>query len=550
MKLRALAVVVAIAVGTLLAAIAAGGAPAAAAAPGTYTITTCSPGTSAGAWQSVNPVPAAMTAGNLCGNGTPAIGPPDTGSITDTGALFGEDIIGSDTFVPNGDQAGWQLTPPTGVTITSISYYGSFETSVSSGGWLAGLLINGQPLGAPGISCVTGLNTADCDCRTNLDDTSPCQVLNDQVPQIENNLNATSLFFGVECLQIQNAPTCAAASSGSHGAEADLYSAQVTLVESAQPQVQDEVGGLWGSGPVWGTVPLTFSATDPSGIARVDALDSSGDDVDDVQESCTYAAVQACPELPSGELQVNTLEIPDGQQQISLKLTNAAANTTVVRGPTVVIDNNGPPAPSSLTAVAANTTSDAIDLSWSDPATPPEPVQDADAQLCQTACQNPVQISTSGGAQITAPAAGTYTVRVWLTDSAGRGSAAQAATTSVTVPAQTTTPSSTTTTTTSSTTSSPPPPCKPESKCPVIKVKSATWANGRLSLTIARLPKHDRLQITIIYAHKPKRTVTTTKSKLTVTTARPRRLVLRTFDGERQQGATVTVTKLARNGRG
>ena len=82
---------------------------------------------------------------------------------------------------------------------------------------------------------------------------------------------------------------------------------------------------------MWGTVPLNFEANDPSGIARVDVLDTSGGDVDDVQESCTFAAVQACPELPSGQLQVNTEGMPDGQEQVSLKLTNAAGNTTVSR---------------------------------------------------------------------------------------------------------------------------------------------------------------------------------------------------------------------------
>ena len=44
-----------------------------------------------------------------------------------------------------------------------------------------------------------------------------------------------------------------------------MYSAQVTLVESDQPAVQDEGGGLWGSGPVWGTVPLTFDGERPVG---------------------------------------------------------------------------------------------------------------------------------------------------------------------------------------------------------------------------------------------------------------------------------------------
>ena len=65
------------------------------------------------------------------------------------------------------------------------------------------------------------------------------------------------------------------------------------------------------------------------------------------QQSCAFSQVQACPELPSGQLQVNTLELPDGARARQLKLTNAAGNTTVVQGPTVVVDNNGPPAPSS-----------------------------------------------------------------------------------------------------------------------------------------------------------------------------------------------------------
>ncbi len=350
---------------------------------------------------------------------------------------------------------------------------------------------------------------------------------------MQSDLAASSVFFGVACDQVQNGTQCSPASSVSHNAEADLYSAQVTLVESTEPQVENVGGGLWGGGPAWGTVPLTFNAIDPSGIARVDVLDSSGSDIYDVQQSCTFSQVQACPELPSGEVQVNTLEIPDGHQQISLKLTNAAGNTTVVQGPAVVTDNNGPPAPSSLTASAASTKSDVIDLAWSDPANPPEPVQNAYAQLCQASCETAVQVNASGGAQITAPAAGTYTVRVWLTDTAGRGSPANAATTTVPVPAPTTTTPTK-------------PPCKPASKCPVFKVSSATWAKNRLRLMIAKLPKGDRLQITIYYPHKPIRTITTTKSKLTVTTALPKRLVLRALKGKRQQGATVTVTKLGR----
>lgn len=539
--MRALTLAIVLALGALTGMLTGGSPATAAGTPGSYTITACSPSTTAGAWTSVDQVPAAMSVGNLCGNGTPAIGPNQ--QLTETGSLYGEDLIGSTTQVPNGDQAGWELTAPTGVTISSISYYGSFATNGGSG-WLAGLVVDGQPL--PNV-CQTNLATTDCDCRLNLENTSLCQVLNSQIPQVESGLDATSLFFGVECDQVEGLVSCTPDESGPHFAEADLYSAVVTLSESAQPTVGGESGGLWGSAPVWGTQPLSFDATDPSGIARVDVLDAQGSDIDEVQESCTYNQVQECPELPAGELQVNTLNIPDGQQQISLKLTNAAGNTTVVQGPTLVIDNNGPPAPNSLSATAASATTDAINLAWSDPANPPEAVQDAYAELCSSSCGNPIQINTTGGAQITAPTAGLYTVRVWLTDTAGRGSSQNAATTTVTVPAPTTTTittTTTTTTTTATTTSQTKPPCKPTSKCPVFKLTSASWTKGRLTLTIAKLPKRDRLKITMSYPHRPRRTVTTGKTKLVITTARPSRLVLTALDGTRQQGAAITITKL------
>jgi hypothetical protein len=38
--------------------------------------------------------------------------------------------------------------------------------------------------------------------------------------------------------------------------------------------------------------------------------------------------------------------------------------------------------------------------------------------------------------------------------------------------------------------------------------------------------------------------MTTSKTKLTITTTRPSRVVLEALDGKRQQGATVTITKL------
>jgi hypothetical protein len=534
MRLRTLAAGLVAVLGALAGALAgglgAGPAVALAQPSGSFTITACSPGTSAGGWTVVNPFAGTQnppdTAGNQCGNGTPADGPNDT--ITDIGALFGEDSIGSTNFVPGppapDNEAGWQLSAPAGITITSISYYASFATATGAIGWTAGLQVDGQPYAA---TCNQNLSqTTSCDCRTN---PSPCQVLNMQTPIIESNLSAGSLFFGVSCNPTMGLTQCGPGGT-QHDAQADMYSAKVTLQEQGGPIIQQEGGPLWGGGPVWGTEPVTFNGSDPSGIAQVYVQGSNGT-VQSTPQSCSYSQIQACPELPNGQVQVNTAQLPDGSDQISLVLANAAGNTTAVQGPAVVVDNNGPPAPTSLTATAASRSSNAINLAWSNPSNPPEPVQTAWAQLCASSCGTAIQLTPSGGAQITAPAAGAYTLRLWLTDTAGRGGSGNAATTTVTVPAATT-PTTTVTTTV------PTPTPKP-----VFKVKRSTWTHGRLMLVITGLPRGDKLQITLSYRHARRRIVTTNRSRITVKTTRPSKAVLEALKGKRRHGATVTLTK-------
>jgi hypothetical protein len=290
--------------------------------------------------------------------------------------------------------------------------------------WLAGLLsANGAQLDA----CETG----------------PCSKPNNQVAVTLTGLSTSGLFFGIECEPVAPDTDCLAGGS-EHYAQADMYSAKVTLSETATPSVSNLAGALWGGGVVAGSEPVTFSTSDPSGIAQV-ALDGPDGQIALQPQSCDYSQTQPCPQLSSGSLEPNTTEMHDGAQTLTLLVTDAAGNTTPVQSPTVVVDNNGPPAPQSLTATAVGGGSDTIDLSWSDPANPPQPVSGAFAQLCQTTCGTAMPLNGSGGAQITAPAPGTYTIRLWLIDQAGRGSAANATTTAVTVPppVPTTPPSST-----------------------------------------------------------------------------------------------------------
>ena len=195
-----------------------------------------------------------------------------------------------------------------------------------------------------------------------------------------------------------------------------------------------------------------------------------------------------------------------------------------MQSPLVVVDNNGPPAPSSLTATAIGGGSDAVDLSWSDPAKPPQPVSGAFAQLYQTSCGAAVPVNGSGGAQLTAPSSGTYTIRLWLVDQAGRGAPPNAATTAVTVPPLPTPPGGT-----------------PAPKKPTLKVRSLTWHHGVLTLDVTGLPKDAKLHVDLEYAHRHLRRFIVARKRLRIRTARPRFVVLRVFVGERQKGDAVAV---------
>jgi hypothetical protein len=183
---------------------------------------------------------------------------------------------------------------------------------------------------------------------------------------------------------------------------------------------------------VWGTETITFSASDPSGIAQV-AVDGPAGQVALQPRSCNYAQTQPCPDLPSGSVSLNTTMLADGTQTLSLLVTNAAGNTETAQSPSVVIDNNGPRAPAQLSASAITGSTTAVQLTWSDPLNPPQPVASAETEVCQTTCGSPVALAATGSAQLAVPGPGTYGVRLWLIDTAGRGGPANAATANVTV---------------------------------------------------------------------------------------------------------------------
>jgi hypothetical protein len=386
-------------------------APAATAqAAGSYVVSACSPTTSAGAWQPVNTFPAALAQGNRCGG--PAVGPPST---TEQGALFAEDVVGATSPIPPGAVAGWTFTAPAGTQIIAVSSYRSLATNTVDLDLQVGLFADGTAIDA---------------CRTPPGGFG-CAETNNQGAVTETGLHASGLFFGVKCDPVGVAAVCTSGGTV-HDAQADMYSVRVTLAESALPALTGVGGPLWGGGVVAGVVPVTFSASAPSGISTAAVQGVTGQ-VALQPQACDFSLAQPCPQLPTGQLSVDTSLLRDGPQTVTLVATDAAGNTGTAQSPSVVVDNNGPPAPANLTAGAIGPGSNVVNLAWSNPPAPPQPITGAQAQLCQASCGTAVAVSTAGSAQITAPGPGAYTVRLSLSDSAGKTGAA--ATSTVTVPA-------------------------------------------------------------------------------------------------------------------
>ena len=377
---------------------------------GSYTVNACSPTTAPGSWTQVDTFAAGMTSGNQCGG--PLIGPVGAG---DAGALFGEDLIGSTQNVPSGANAGWDFVAPAGTVITGVSYYRALNTIAGAGDWVAGLFAGG---GARLDTCTT--------------DPSPCSSPNAQVPVTLASLNTSSLFFGIECIPVGGDTSCLAGGT-EHDVQAQMYSAAVTLSEASGPVVSAVGGPLWGGGVVWGVVPVTFSASDVSGISQA-AVEGATGQLALSPQACQFTLAQPCPQLPSGSVMANTAQLHDGPQIVTLLVSNAAQNTTSVQSPTVVVDNNGPPAPSSFVVAPVAGSTSMVRMTWSNPGSPPEPISGGVAQLCAASCSATVAVSDSGSATLGVPGPGSYGVRLWLTDTAGRGSAVDAATANVSVP--------------------------------------------------------------------------------------------------------------------
>jgi hypothetical protein len=455
---------------------------------GSYVVDACSPATSAGPWAQVNTGPAVFASGNQCGG--PQIGPLDAGR---QGSLYAEDILSSAAGTPNGSRAGWTFSAPAGSLITAISYYRTLASH------------NDRDMAA-GLFQADGSVLEQCRIALPFGSPSVCSMPNNQVPFVFSNLATPSLFFGVICDIIRDPALTECGGGGTiHKVQAYMYSSAVTLTENTAPTVTNVAGPLWGTGLVSGTIAVTFSASDNTGIREQAVQDSSGKTIVAESHGCDSTLIVPCPQQPSATLDVDTTRVADGTRTFQLVVTDGAGNSQVLTSPPVVVDNYGPPPPAGLSATV-RPGSGTVALAWTNPASPPAPIDGAMAQLCSTSCTTAVRVNAFATAQLTAPGPGVYSARVWLLDTAGRGGTHNAASAVLTVPSW----------------SAPPPPPGGKTRISAVlrgrrlHVSGPTTANRRITVSW-------RSKIRGRTVGHGSRTVTPRKHRLSVTFAIPRR---------------------------
>lgn len=134
--------------------------------------------------------------------------------------------------------------------------------------------------------------------------------------------NALGLLVG--CFK-RTDPTCAGSTINHR-----IYSADVLVSDPTAPASTVEASGLLAGGQRDGSDPVTVTASDASGIRRVELIDSAAGVVGFSNSACNYSKPAPCPNL--NRAAVRPTAMPAGARQITVRVYDTSGNITD-RGP-------------------------------------------------------------------------------------------------------------------------------------------------------------------------------------------------------------------------
>ncbi|MDQ3934154.1 MAG: hypothetical protein M3340_05935 [Actinomycetota bacterium] len=208
-----------------------------------------------------------------------------------------------------------------------------------------------------------------------------------------------------------------------------LYSATVRVHDDSAPAVWDVgAGGLTDGSWQRGTREIGYAGSDNVGFRRT-RLYVDGRQLRDDTRDCDFTRRRPCSDITFSTYGVNTAGLGDGNHEVRVEGVDAAGNAGSLTAP-FKSDNTAPSEPEDVKVEGGEgwRRTNRFKLTWRNPGSA-SPIHVANYQLCNVA----TGACTSGGRQaegitsisdLSVPAPGHYTVRVWLQDYAGNVSSA------------------------------------------------------------------------------------------------------------------------------
>lgn len=321
--------------------------------------------------------------------------------------LYVQDTLGQSNNISGGTFAYWSFSAPVGTTVSTLTYSRHLRTYLDDG-WRAEL----RTENTVAEDCVVPSVGDECD-RGAAGGTSTTFP----------GLSASVLRVGVRCQPVAPATTCTPGSS-LHSVVAALYGTTVSINDPTAPEFSSLGGELATGGWHRGTVNVSFSAQDSTGLSRLALLRDGGSVLTD-QRTCDFTKPAPCDSpgasAPARWSTVDTATWPDGPHAVSGQAADAAGNVNSTPAITVRTDNTAPAIPVPSTDTAWSNRQDAT-WTWTIPGEPGRaPIEQIEYEIChEGACETATIPPTGSDIVITRGVeAGTTTLRARHRDAAG-----------------------------------------------------------------------------------------------------------------------------------
>jgi hypothetical protein len=207
-----------------------------------------------------------------------------------------------------------------------------------------------------------------------------------------------------------------------------LYSATVRVYDDSAPALWDTHHGAITNG-AWqrGTQPFWYAGSDNVGFRRT-RLWVDGRQLRDDTRDCDFTRRRPCSDITHDVYSINTAGLADGRHELRVEGVDAAGNSgSVVTG--FNSDNSSPDEPRDVKLEGGEgwRQTNKFKLTWRNPPSA-SPIWTARYELCNVAtnqCTTGSRVAQgiSSIDDLTVPAPGHYTARLWLADQAGNESA-------------------------------------------------------------------------------------------------------------------------------